>query len=51
MGTFEVGLNAFCTMILFKPYEDQGVERGDLNVIGPQKRTENGPVRCMTLMK
>ena len=35
MGTFEVGLKAFCIMLWLQAYEGQGVEYGGLNRYGP----------------
>ena len=46
-GTFEIGLNAFCIMILLQAYGDQGMEDGSLDVTGPHNLTGNGSItRC-----
>ena len=47
MRTFEVGLSAFCVMILSQSYGGQGVECGSLNVTGPLKIIGSGTIsRC-----
>lgn len=51
MGTFEVGLNAFCIMRLLSACEGLGVECGNLNVIGPHKLIENGTIRWYGLVE
>ena len=35
MGTFGIGLNAFCIMILLQTDRSKGVECSGLNVFGP----------------
>ena len=37
MGTFDAGLNAFCTVIWLQSYRDHRVEHGDLNDYGPHR--------------
>ena len=37
MGTFEVGLNAFCIMLWLQAYGNQGVECDGLNRNGPHR--------------
>ena len=46
MGTFEVGRNAFCIMILLQTYGDQGVQWDSLNVIDLHKLIGSGIRRC-----
>ena len=45
METLQVGLNAFCFMILSQVYGNQGVECGSLNVIGPHNVIGSGSIR------
>ena len=44
MGTFEVGLNASCLMILFQDY---GARKwnGSRNIVGPHNLIGNGNIR------
>ena len=51
MGTFKVGLNAFCIMILLQAYGGQGVECGSLNVTGPHKLIGSGSIGSVALLE
>ena len=51
MGIFEVGLNAFCIMILLQAYGGQGVECGSLNVIGLHNLLARGTLGRYGLVK
>ena len=52
MGTFEVGLNAFCTMIWLQAYGGQRVECDSLSKNGPCRPVESGTSRryCILVM-
>ena len=45
MGTFEVGLNEFCTLIFLQANGSHGMECGRLNVIDPHNLIGSGTVR------
>ena len=45
METFAIELNAICIMILLQAYGSQGMECGNLNVIGHYNLIQNGMIR------
>ena len=51
MGTFEIGLNVFCIMILLQTYGGHGVECARLNVISSHKPIEIGTVSKCDLVE
>lgn len=44
-GTFEVGMNVLCIIILLKVYDGQGMECDSLNIIDPHKLKWSGIIR------
>ena len=51
MATFEVGLNAFCILILLQAYGGQEVECDSLNVTGPCNLIGSGLLGGVALLE